>query len=106
MITTMSVCPVCHNQFDEHESGQLCPKCRAVVLAKDMYTKGDLRFVGILAGVLAAAVLSMPGAFVGYVIGLPFDQASRGCTLGILVFAIAGLIAGYQLVPVIVRRME
>lgn len=102
----MSVCPVCHQEFDAAASGELCARCRAAVLAQDHYSPSDLRFVGFLAGVLSAAVLSMPGAFVGYVIGRAVGNATRGCTIGVIVFALAGLVAGFWIGPAIVRRME
>ena len=102
----MSACPICQMEVDSKLPGQLCPRCRADVLAKDVYSKSDLRFVGILAGVLTAAIASMPGAFVGHVVGRAFDNASRGCTIGVLVFALAGLVAGFRIGPAIILRME
>jgi len=80
--------------------------CQNDVLSKDVYTKSDLRFVGILAGVLTAALASMPGAFIGYLIGRVNDNASRGCTVGVVVFALAGLVAGFRIGPLMVLRME
>ena len=102
----MSECPNCHAEFEAAASGQLCPKCVAEVLAKDVYTSGDLRFVGFLAGALTAAVSSMPGAMVGYVIGRAFNEGTRGCTIGVIVFSLLGLVAGFLIGPRVVRQME
>ena len=102
----MSMCPNCRNELSAAGSGQLCLKCRAEFLSNDTYTPSDLRFVGILAGVLTAAVLSMPGAFVGHLIGGVFDDASRGCIIGVAVFALAGLVAGFRIGQAVVMRMD
>ena len=81
----MSACPLCQTEFDPLQSGQLCPQCRDEVLAKDAYTPQDFRFVGFLAGVLIAAVSSMPGAFLGDLIGRSVGNPLRGCTIGVVV---------------------
>ena len=102
----MSQCSVCQAMIEGNTSGQLCARCKAKVLSQDVYTKSDLQFVGFLAGVLTAAILSMPGAFVGNVIGRAFDNGTRGCTIGVVVFALAGLVAGFRIGPAMVLRME
>jgi hypothetical protein len=102
----MAICPKCQSESSSTLPGQLCERCRAEVLASDVYTPGDLRFVGVLCGVLTAALASMPGAFIGYVIGMAFDNATRGCTIGVVVFALLGLVAGFRIGPAIVLRME
>ena len=102
----MSACPLCQTEFDPLQSGQLCPQCRDEVLAKDAYTPQDFRFVGFLAGVLLAAVSSMPGAFVGDLIGRSVGTPLRGCTIGVVVFSLLGFVAGCFLGPAMVRRIE
>ena len=106
----MSICQICHTQLDtfpdEDVDQQLCARCQADVLSKDVYSKSDLRFVGVLAGILSAAVASMPGAFIGDVIGRIFNNATRGCTIGVLVFALCGLVAGFRIGPQVVLRIE
>lgn len=91
----MADCPLCHSEFDRALSGQLCPRCRDEILAKDVYSQKDLRFVGLLAGVLTAAIASMPGALIGDLIGRNFGLATRGSTIGVIVFSLFGLAAGY-----------
>jgi hypothetical protein len=91
----MSVCPLCQTEFESPLPGRLCERCAAEVLARDLYRPADLRFVGILAGVLGAAILSMPGAFAGYYIGRAFDRASTGCLAGVIAMSLAGLAVGY-----------
>ena len=102
----MSACPLCQTEFDPLQSGQLCPQCRDDVLAKDAYTPQDFRFVGFLAGVLLAAVSSMPGAFVGDLIGRSVGNPLRCCTIGVVVFSLLGFVAGCFLGPAMVRRIE
>ncbi len=102
----MAVCPICQSEFDTALSGQLCPKCRDEVLAKDVYTQKDLRFVGLLAGVLTAAVASMPGALIGDIIGRSFGNGMRGTTIGVIVFSLMGLVVGFMAGQTIVTKME
>ena len=102
----MTRCPLCQTEVDSALEGRLCMKCSARVLAQDRYTPSDLRFVGVLAGVLTAAVLSMPGALIGHLIGRSLDQASRGCLIGVIVFSLMGLAAGFFIGPALVRRAE
>lgn len=91
----MAVCPLCQSEFDLTQSGQLCPKCRDEILAKDAYSPKDLRFVGFLAGGLTAAIASMPGALVGDLIGRNFGLAARGSTIGVIVFSLIGFAVGF-----------
>ena len=102
----MAFCPVCQSEFDVMLSGQLCPKCRDEILAKDTYGKKDLRFVGFLAGGLTAAVASMPGALVGDLIGQRFDNGTRGSTLGVIVFSLIGFVVGFFVGRMIVVKIE
>ena len=102
----MSVCPICQAEFESELPGRLCDRCAAEVIARDLYKPGDLRFVGILAGVLGAAVLSMPGAVVGYYLGRIFDRASTGCIAGVIVMSLVGIVAGYVVGRRICLRME
>ena len=104
--TVVATCPVCLREFESLRSGQPCPECRDRVLALDHYGKSDLRFVGVLSGVLTAAISSMPGAFLGYVIGRQLEQPTRGCTIGVIAFAVAGFVAGFRLGKVFVTKME
>jgi hypothetical protein len=102
----MAVCPICQKEFDATRSGQLCSKCRDEVLAKDVYTQQDLRFVGLLAGVLTAAIASMPGALIGDVIGRSFGNGGRGTTTGVIVFSLMGLAIGFFAGRSVVKKME
>jgi hypothetical protein len=102
----MPLCPICQTEFRPRQDGQLCPSCRASVLASDTYSVSDLRFVGVLAGILTAAIASMPGAMVGYFIGRSLENASRGCLIGVITFALAGFVAGLFIGPLAVRKME
>jgi hypothetical protein len=106
VVIAMSRCPICQNEYDTSRFGQLCPKCSAAVLAKDTYSAQDTRFVSILAGVLIAAVLSMPGAFVGHFVGEWFNAGTRGTTIGVLIFSVIGLILGYRLGTSMIRRSQ
>lgn len=91
----MAVCPICQTEFESVLPGRLCDACAAQVIANDVYQPGDLRFVGILAGVLGAAILSVPGAFVGYYLGQVFDQAKSGCLVGVIAMSLVGLAVGF-----------
>lgn len=102
----MAICPKCQSLSVKTLPGQLCEHCRKQVLANDHYSSSDLRFVGVLAGVLTAAIASMPGAMVGYFIGMFFDNTTRGCTIGVIVFALVGLATGNRIGPKIVLKME
>jgi hypothetical protein len=62
--------------------------------------------VGILAGVLGAAILSMPGAFVGYYIGIEFERASAGCLMGMILMSLIGIVVGSIVGRRICLRME
>jgi len=104
--SSMSRCPLCQNEYDATRFGQLCPKCSADVLAKDTYSAQDTRFVAGLAGVLVAAVLSMPGAFVGHLVGEWFNMGTRGTTVGVLIFSLIGLVVGYCLGTSVIRRSQ
>lgn len=92
----MAVCPVCQIEFESRLPGRLCDKCAVKIIAQDVYSPGDLRFVGILAAVLGAAVFSMPGVFVGFYIGKVFDRATTGCLAGLILMSIVGLFVGYR----------
>ncbi len=102
----MAVCPVCQTEFESRLAGRLCDKCAASVIAQDVYSSGDLRFVGILAGVLGAAILSMPGAFAGFYVGKVFDRATTGCLVGVILMSFVGLFVGYRVGTAICLRAE
>ncbi|MFO1042206.1 MAG: hypothetical protein U0941_10490 [Planctomycetaceae bacterium] len=102
----MSVCPVCRTEFESLLPGRLCDTCAQKVIAQDAYSSSDLRFVGILAGILGAAIFSMPGAFVGFYVGKVFDRASTGCLAGVILMSIVGLCVGYRIGQVVCLRAE
>jgi hypothetical protein len=102
----MAVCPICHAEFDSPLPGRLCDRCAAEVIARDTYRPGDLRFVGILAGWLCAAILSMPGAMAGYYLGRIYDRASTGCLVGVIAMSLVGLAVGFVIGPRICLRIE
>jgi hypothetical protein len=102
----MAVCPICQAEFESVLPGRLCDRCAAQVIARDVYTPANLRFVSILAGVLGAAILSMPGAFAGYYLGLAFDRASAGCMAGMVVMALIGIVVGSIVGRTLCLRME
>lgn len=102
----MAICPICQTEFESVLPGRLCDRCASEVIARETYSPGDLRFVSILAGVLGAAILSMPGAFAGYYLGLLFEQASAGCLAGVIVMSLAGLGAGSLVGRSMCLRME
>ena len=93
----MAVCPVCQTEFESRLPGRLCDKCAVKVIAQDVYSPSDLRFVGILGGVLGAAVFSMPGVFIGFYVGRIFDRATTGCLAGLILMSIVGLFVGYRI---------
>lgn len=93
----MAVCPICQTEFESLLAGRLCERCAAEVIARDVYSPSDLRFVGILAGVLGAAIFSVPGAFVGFYLGKVFDRATTGCLAGVIAFSLAGIVVGYRM---------
>lgn len=102
----MATCPICKSEFDSLLPNRLCDKCAAEVIARETYQPADLRFVGILAGVLGAAVFSIPGVFFGHYIGGLFGQAWNGCLAGMIGMSVAGLAAGYWIGPRICLQME
>lgn len=102
----MSVCPRCQAEFESPLPGRLCDQCAAEVIASDVYQPGDLQFVGILAGVLGAAILSMPGAFAGYYLGRIVDRASTGCLIGVIVMALVGIAVGFVVGRKVCLRAE
>ena len=80
----VATCPICGTDFESPLPNRLCDRCAAEVVARDVYQPADLRFVGILAGVLAAAAFSIPGVFLGHYIGGLFGQAWNGCLAGMI----------------------
>lgn len=91
----MSVCPICQAEFESELPNRLCDHCAEHVVARELYQPADLRFVGILAGVLGAVVLSMPGAFAGYYFGRMVNRANEGCLIGMIVMSLIGIAVGY-----------
>lgn len=91
----MSVCPICQTEFESELPNRLCDHCAEHVVARELYQPADLRFVGILAGVLGAVVLSMPGVFVGYYFGRMVNRANEGCLIGMIVMSLIGIAVGY-----------
>lgn len=95
----MAVCPICQAEFESPLPGRLCDRCAAEVVARDLYQPADLRFVGILAGVLGAAILSVPGAAAGYYIGQVSERAFLGSVIGVVIMSLVGLAAGFVIGP-------
>lgn len=102
----MAVCPNCQSRFESPLPGRLCDQCAADVIARDRYSPADVRFVSILAGVLGAALLSMPGAFAGFYMGGMVDRASAGSVVGTIVFSLMGIAVGMVVGRTVCRRME
>lgn len=102
----VATCPICGAEFESPLPNRLCDRCAAEVIARDTYQPADLRFVGILAGVLTAVVFSIPGIFLGHYIGGLFGQAWNGCLIGMIGMSLAGLATGYRIGPRICLQME
>ena len=102
----MSSCPVCQTEITATVPGRLCDRCAVEIVARDHYQPADLRFVGVLAGILGAALLSMPGAVLGYYLGQLWNRASPGSAAGVVVMSLVGLVAGFTVGPRFCLRME
>lgn len=102
----MAICPICGAEFESPLPNRLCDRCAAQVVAREAYQPADLRFVGILAGVLGAAVFSMPGVFLGHYIGGLFHQAWYGGLAGMIGMSLAGLVVGFVIGRRMCLRME
>lgn len=102
----MTVCAICQTPIEGALPGQLCDRCAADVIERDVYQAGDLRFVGILSGVLGAAILSVPGAALGFYVGRLFDRAQAGSVAGVIVLSMIGIGIGYATGIRICQRAE